>query len=80
MKYILEIENSEDKVFIEELLTRLGFNYEKVEKIENLDETDYLFSTKVNKNRLQKSINNADKGKNLTDFDIKNFKKQFGLE
>ena len=42
----------------------------------NMDATDYLFSTEANKARLLKAIENADKGENLTEINLADFKKQ----
>ena len=44
-----------------------------------MDETDYLFSTEANKKRLLKSLENADKGENLTEINLVDFKKQLGI-
>ena len=45
-----------------------------------MDATDYLFSTEANKMRLLKAIENADKGENLTEINLTDFKKQLAQE
>lgn len=45
-----------------------------------MDETEYLFSSKANKTRLLKSLENADKGKNLIEINIKDIKKQLKIK
>ena len=42
----------------------------------NMDTTDYLFSTEANKARLLKALDNADRGENLTEIDLTDFKKR----
>jgi hypothetical protein len=80
--YAIEIQNNQDESLIKELLSRLGIKYKKVQNItktEVMDETDYLFSTQANKIRLLKSLENADKGENLTEINLVDFKKQLGV-
>jgi hypothetical protein len=80
--YAIEIQNNQDESLIKELLSRLGIKYKKVQNItktEVMDETDYLFSTQANKTRLLKSLENADKGENLTEINLVDFKKQLGV-
>jgi hypothetical protein len=45
-----------------------------------MDETEYLFSSKANKTRLLKSLENADKNKNLIEINLKDLKKQLGVK
>lgn len=80
--YAIEIQNNQDESLIKELLSRLGIKYKKVQNIikpEIMDETDYLFSSQANKTRLLKSIENVDKGENLTEINLDDFKKQLGI-
>jgi hypothetical protein len=81
--YAIEIQNNQDESLIKELLSRLGIKYKKVQNItkpEIMDETDYLFSSQTNKTRLLKSLENADKGENLTEINLDDFKKQLGVQ
>jgi hypothetical protein len=81
--YAIEIQNNQDESLIKELLSRLGIKYKKVQNItkpEIMDETDYLFSSQTNKTRLLKSLENADKGENLTEINLDDFKKQLGIQ
>jgi hypothetical protein len=54
----------------------------KIQKkqIPKMDETEYLFSSEANKTRLLKSLDNADKGENLIEINLKDFKKQLILK
>jgi hypothetical protein len=49
-------------------------------QIRKMDETEYLFSTEANKTRLLKSLENADKSENLTEINLKDFKKQLSVK
>jgi hypothetical protein len=49
-------------------------------QIPKMDETEYLFSSKANKTRLLKSLDNVDKGKNLIAINLKDLKKQLGIK
>lgn len=42
-----------------------------------MDEDDYLSSSKKNKERLLKAIDNAEKGKNLVEVDLDEFVKKY---
>ncbi len=80
--YTIEVENNKDETLIKELLSRLGIKFEKVQKgkkTKEMDETDYLFSTETNKKRLLNSIENADKGENLTEVNLDSLKEQLGF-
>lgn len=80
--YTIEVENNKDETLIKELLSRLGIKFEKVQKgakLKEMDETDYLFSTETNKKRLLNSIENADKGENLTEVNLDALKEQLGI-
>jgi hypothetical protein len=70
MKFIIEIKNSKDEVFIEKLLTRLGFKYQKIEKSDIKDGTKPPVLTKEN----------ANKSEEFMGINMENFKKQFGLK
>ena len=80
--YAIEIQNNQDETLIKDLLSRLGIKFQKVQngtKPKEMDATDYLFSTQANKNRLLKALENADKGENLTEINLNDFKKQLGV-
>ncbi len=80
--YAIEIQNNQDETLIKELLLRLGIKFQKIQNGSNpkkMDETDYLFSSQANKTRLLKSLENADKGENLTEINLTDFKKQLGI-
>lgn len=80
--YAIEIQNNQDETLIKDLLSRLGIKFQKVQngtKSKEMDATDYLFSTQANKTRLLKALENADKGENLTEINLNDFKKQLGV-
>jgi hypothetical protein len=54
----------------------------KIQKkqIPKMDETEYLFSSEANKTRLLKSLENADKGENLIEINLKDLKKQLSVK
>lgn len=81
--YAIEIQNNQDETLIKDLLSRLGIKFKKVQKdmkSKKMDETDYLFSTQVNKNRLLKSLENADRGECLTEINLENFRSRITLK
>lgn len=45
--------------------------------ISEMDEDDYLFNNKKNKERLLTAIDNAEKGKNLVEVDLDEFVKKY---
>lgn len=79
--YAIEIHNNKDETLIKELLSRLDIKFQKIQngaKSKEMDATDYLFSTQTNKARLLKALENADKGENLTEINLNDFKEQLG--
>jgi hypothetical protein len=42
-----------------------------------MDEDEYLFSSKKNKERLIKALDNIEKGENLVEIDLVEFEKQY---
>jgi hypothetical protein len=80
--YAIEIQNNQDENLIKDLLARLGIKFQKIQngaKSKEMDATDYLFSSQTNKARLLKALENADKGENLTEINLNDFKKQLGV-
>jgi hypothetical protein len=80
--YAIEIQNNQDENLIKDLLARLGIKFQKIQngaKSKEMDATDYLFSTQTNKARLLKALENADKGENLTEINLNDFKEQLGV-
>lgn len=80
--YAIEIDNNQDENLVKDLLSRLDIRFRKMQngiKSNEMDATDYLFSTQANKTRLLKAIENADKGENLTEINLTDFKKQLGV-
>jgi transposase len=70
MKFIIEFKKKEDEIFIEKLLTSLGFKYQKIEKSDIKDDMNSRVFTKEN----------ADKSEEFMGINMENFKKQFGLK
>jgi hypothetical protein len=80
--YAIEIQNNQDENLIKDLLARLGIKFQKIQngvKSKEMDATDYLFSSQTNKARLLKALENADKGENLTEINLNDFKEQLGV-
>jgi hypothetical protein len=80
--YAIEIQNNQDENLIKDLLARLGIKFQKIQngaKSKEMDATDYLFSSQTNKARLLKALENADKGENLTEINLSDFKEQLGV-
>ena len=81
--YAVEIQNNQDETLIKDLLSRLGIKFKKMQngiKLKEMDETEYLFSNQANKTRLLKALENADKGENLTEINLDDFKEQLGIK
>jgi hypothetical protein len=80
--YAIEIDNNQDETLVKDFLSRLDIKFKKIQngmKFNEMDATDYLFSTQTNKTRLLKALENADKGENLTEINLADFKKQLGV-
>jgi hypothetical protein len=80
--YAIEIQNNQDENLIKDLLSRLDIKFKKIQngaKSKEMDATDYLFSSQANKTRLLKAMSNADKGENLTEINLTEFKEQLGV-
>ena len=80
--YAIEIDNHQDETLVKDLLSRLDIKFRKIQngiKSNEMDATDYLFSTQANKTRLLKSLENADKGEHLTEINLTDLKKQLGV-
>ncbi len=75
----IDIENPIQLESVLAFIEKLGLKAKVLKKkpaIE-MDEDEYLFSSKKNKERLIKALDNIEKGENLVEIDLDEFVKQY---
>ncbi len=76
----IDIDNPTQLESVLAFIEKLGLNAvvsKNGHAISEMDEDDYLFSSKKNKERLLKAIDNAEKGENLVEVDLDEFVKKY---